>query len=166
TIAIPALLPFVIGLSPRRRGISLRNHFRRAAGDLAPGLSQIGLTLAFLTSQTWLMTDAILRTLGRLFITRRNLLEWVTAAQTKFLSESKLSGIYSRMGGGVVLALASIAALVSGRHQAWAAAAPFLVLWVAAPAVALWISRLPKSSGDSSLPFAGAQALRLIAPRT
>ena len=44
------------------------------------------------------MTDAILRTLARLFITHRNLLEWVTAAQSKFSAESKLSGIYQAHG--------------------------------------------------------------------
>ena len=53
-------------------------------GDLALGASQVGLTVTFLAYQAWLMSDAILRTLVRLFITHRNLLEWVTAAQSKF----------------------------------------------------------------------------------
>jgi cyclic beta-1,2-glucan synthetase len=166
TIAIPALLPFFIGLSPRRQGISLRSHFRGVLNDLALGLSQIGLTLAFLAYQTWLMTDAILRTLGRLFITHRNLLEWVTAAQSRFSVKSKLPRIYKRMAGGIVLVVVSISAMVFGRQQAWAAAAPFLVLWAAAPGVALWISRLPKFPGASPLSLADAQALRLISRRT
>jgi cyclic beta-1,2-glucan synthetase len=165
TAAIPPLLPFFIGLSPRRRGISLRSHSRGVLSDLGLGTSQIGLSFTFLTYQTWLMTDAILRTLGRLFITHRNLLEWVTAAQSKFSAESKLPGIYKRMAGGVVLVVVSIVALVYGHHQVWTAAAPFLVLWAAAPAVALWISRLPLSPGASPLSLAGAQALRLIARR-
>ena len=54
------------------------------------------------------MTDAILRTLARLFITHRNLLEWVTAAQSKFSAESKLSGIYQRMAGGVAVAVVAV----------------------------------------------------------
>ena len=73
-----------------------------------------------------------------MFFTRRNLLEWVTAAQTKFSEESKLSAIYERMAGGVVVALAAIAGIAFAHHRAWAAAAPFLVLWLASPAVALW----------------------------
>jgi cyclic beta-1,2-glucan synthetase len=166
TIAIPALLAFFIGLSPRRQGISLRSHFRGVLNDLALGLSQIGLTLTFLAYQAWLMSDAILRTVGRLFITHRNLLEWVTSAQTKFSAKSKLTRIYRRMAGGVVLVVMSISVMVFGRHQAWAAAAPFLVLWVAAPGIALWISRLPKFPGASPLSLADAQALRLISRRT
>jgi len=166
SIAIPALLPFFIGLSPRRRGISLRSHFRGVFSDLALALSHIGLTLAFLTYQTWLMSDAILRTLARLFLTHRNLLEWVTAAQSKFSAKFEMPAIYKRMGGGVTLVGVSIVALALGRHQAWAVAAPFLVLWAAAPAIALWTSRLPKASGASPLSSADVQALRLIARRT
>ncbi|HXC33119.1 MAG TPA: glucoamylase family protein [Verrucomicrobiae bacterium] len=166
TVTIPALLPFFIGLIPRRKGISLRSHFRGVLGDLALGACQIGLTLTFLAYQAWLMTDAILRTLGRMFFTRRNLLEWVTAAQSKFSGESKLSAIYERMAGGVVVALASIVGISFSRHGAWAAAAPFLVLWIASPAVALWISREPLPSGTSPLPPADAQAFRLISRQT
>ncbi len=165
-IAIPAFLPFFLGLSPRRRGISLRSHFRGVFSDQALALSQIGLTLAFLTYQTWLMTDAILRTLARLFVTHRNLLEWVTAAQSKSSAEFQLPKIYKRMAGGLALAGVSMVGLVLGRHQAWAVAAPFLVLWAAAPAIALWMSRVPKAAGASPLSSADAQALRLISRRT
>ncbi len=89
TVAIPALLPFLIGLYPRRKGISKRSHFRGVLSDLALGASQVGLTLTFLAYQAWLMSDAILRTLARLFVTHRNLLEWVTAAQSKFARRSQ-----------------------------------------------------------------------------
>ncbi len=166
TVAIPALLPFLIGLSPRRKGISLRSHFRGVLNDLALGSSQVGLSFTFLSYQAWLMTDAILRTLGRMFITRKNLLEWVTAAQSRFSATSKLPGIYKRMAGGVVVAVVSTVALVYGHHRAWSVAAPFLVLWVAAPAVALWISRLPQPHEANLLSLADAQAFRLIARRT
>ena len=37
--------------------------------------------ISFLAHQAWLMGDAIARTLTRLFVTRRHLLEWVPAAQ-------------------------------------------------------------------------------------
>jgi cyclic beta-1,2-glucan synthetase len=166
TIAIPALLPFLTGLRPHRAGISLQSHFRGAFRDLALGLSQIAMAITFLTYQAWLMTDAILRTLGRLFVTHRNLLEWVTAAQSRFLSESILPAMYKRMGGGVALAVVSIVALTFEHHQSWLASAPFLVLWAAAPAIALRISRLPKSAGARPLPLADARALRLISRRT
>ena len=166
TVAIPALLPFFIGLVPRRKGISLRSHFRGVFGDLVLGACQIGLSFTFLAYQTWLMTDAILRTLGRMFFTRRNLLEWVTAAQSKFSVESKLPAIFRRMIGGIVVALVSIVGIAFAHHRPWAAAVPFLALWAVAPAVALWISRVPQLSGTCPLSPADAQAFRLISRRT
>jgi cyclic beta-1,2-glucan synthetase len=165
-IAIPPLLPFFNRLRPLRKGVSLRSHFRGVLSDLELGASQIGLTLTFLAYQAWLMTDAILRTLGRLFITHRNLLEWVTAAQSKFTGHSKLSGIYRRMAGGVVVAALSIAILAFGHSRAWVAATPVLVLWLAAPAVALWISRLPQSHEADRMSPADADSYRSIARRT
>jgi cyclic beta-1,2-glucan synthetase len=166
TIAIPALLPFLIGLNPRRTGISKRSHFRGAFTDLELGTSQIGLTVAFLAYQAWLMSDAILRTLGRLFITRRNLLEWVTAAQSKYAVDLKVSGMYRRMTGGILLATAVLVALIFGRHQAWAPAGPFILLWAVAPAMARWISLPPHLPGVHPVSVVDARKLRLIARRT
>ena len=48
TIAIPSLLSFVLGLYPRRRGISLRSHIRGAIADLKLAATQIALTVTFL----------------------------------------------------------------------------------------------------------------------
>jgi cyclic beta-1,2-glucan synthetase len=166
TIAIPALLPFFAGLNPRRKGISKRSHLRGVLSDLAMGASQIGLTLTFLAYQAWLMSDAILRTLARLFITHANLLEWVTAAQSRFGADSKLSAVYRRMAGGVLVTVATLVAMLLGRHQAWLAAFPFIVLWAAAPVVARWISLPPQSHGASQLSPADERALRLISRRT
>ena len=45
-------------------------------------------------------------------------------------------------------------------------AGPFIVLWAAAPAVAVWISRQPRSDRANRLSPAGEEALRLIARRT
>jgi hypothetical protein len=47
------------------------------------GLGNSLVTLILLAQQAGLMMDAILQTLVRLFITRRNLLRWVTALQAK-----------------------------------------------------------------------------------
>jgi cyclic beta-1,2-glucan synthetase len=166
TVAIPPLLPFFNGFRPRRRGISLRSHFRGVLNDLVLGASQIGLTLTFLAYQSWIMADAIVRTLGRLFFTHRNLLEWVTAAQSMFSAKSKLSGIYKHMAGGLLVAMACTLVLIYSDIRVWVAATPFILLWVAAPAVSLWISRLPRIQKENQLSLADADALRLIARGT
>ena len=166
TISIPALMPFLAGLNARLGGISKRSHIRAVLSDLSLGASQIGLTVTFLAYQAWLMSDAILTTLVRLFVTHRNLLEWVTAAQAKRKVDLDILGIYRRMEGTTLLALVAFAVVLFGRHQALYAAAPFVLLWCAAPAVAQWISRPPKSADAEPLPQADTESLRLIARRT
>src|SRR5208337_1755985 len=84
TIAVPALLPLLAGIVPRRLGISKRSHLRAVSADLIAALLQIAFLVTLLAHQTWLMIDAIARTLFRLFVRRRRLLEWLTAAQAKF----------------------------------------------------------------------------------
>jgi cyclic beta-1,2-glucan synthetase len=79
TIALPSLLPVLRGLIPRRRGISKRSHARAVGRDAVLAASQIGFTITMLTHQAWLMSDAIVRTLVRVYVTHRRLLEWVTA---------------------------------------------------------------------------------------
>ncbi|HTL60005.1 MAG TPA: glucoamylase family protein [Nitrospira sp.] len=167
TIAIPSLLSFVLGLYPRRRGMALRSHTRGAIADLKLAATQIALTVTFLAYQTWLMSDAILRTLGRLLITRAHLLEWVTAAQAENAYTHKLAGMYRRMGGGIVLAVAAACGVaVFGSYEAWTAATPFILLWLASPAVARWVSLPLRLTGAGPVSPGDARTLRLIARRT
>jgi cyclic beta-1,2-glucan synthetase len=166
TVALPAFLPVLGGLIPHRRGISKRSHARAVGRDVVLAASQIGFTITMLAHQAWLMTDAIVRTLVRVYVTHRRLLEWVTAAQAKAGLRLDLRGFCRRMVGGIALAAAAAAAVAWWRPEAWAAALPFLVLWAASPAVARWIS-MPRSTAPTQpLSLADARALRLTARRT
>jgi cyclic beta-1,2-glucan synthetase len=166
TLVIPSLLAFVAGLWPNRRGISLRSHVRGVASDLAIGMAQFALGVTFLAYHAWLMADAIARTLARLWVSRRNLLEWVTAAETSYAGQFALTGTYRRMAGSVLLG-AGIAATMALTHRGdWAMAAPFLVLWTAAPWIASWISLPPRLPGIATVAPDDRITLRTTARRT
>ncbi len=166
TIVIPPLLPFLFSLYPQRSEISKRSHFRSAFDDLQTGVSQAALTITFLSFQAWLMADAILRTLGRLFFTHKNMLEWVTATQAKSSVDLKLSGMYRRMAGGIILCAAALLAIAHKHHHAWFAASFFIILWAFAPAIARQISLPPKASALGTVSEADARAMRLISRQT
>ena len=166
TIAIPSLIPFLIGLNPRLGGISKRSHVRGVLSDLTVGLYQIGLTITLLAYQAWLMSDAILRTLVRIFISGRNLLQWVTAAQAKSAVDLNIFGMYKRMIASVLLAVAALFAVLFGKPHSLFAAVPFVALWIAAPAVARWISLPPRLPDVDTLSAADTSALRLASRRT
>ncbi|PCE25957.1 glycosyl transferase [Paraburkholderia acidicola] len=165
-LAIPAFLPTLFAIVPRRTGIRLGNHVRVLAADVRLAALQTFLSVVFLADHAWRMGDAIVRTLTRLFVTHRRLLEWTTAAQSSGSPRLDLRGFYRQMTGGVVLGLAlSVGALVLVPSH-WPLVLPFAVLWLAAPALALWTSRSPGVARHFTMSDPDTRDLRLIARRT
>jgi cyclic beta-1,2-glucan glucanotransferase len=166
TLAMPAVLPVLTGLVPRRLDISKRSYVRALGADIALAVLQVAMLVTLLAHQAWLMTDAIGRTLYRLSVSHRRMLEWVTAAQAKLTTHLDLRGFYGLMVGGVALGAAAAVVLGFAGSRAALIAVPFVILWMLSPVVAQWVSLPPPAAGSEPLPFADALALRLIARRT
>jgi len=166
TAILPAALPVLAGLVPRRRGISKRSHLRAVGADVALAAADVGLGLTLLAHQAWLMVDAIIRTLTRLYVTRRHLLEWTTAAEAKASHDLDLGGFYGQMAGGVAIAAATAVLLLAVKPGAAWIAAPFVVLWLLSPFVARWVSLPPPETAAEQLSAADVEALRQTARRT
>lgn len=169
TLALPLWIPAVGSAWPRRAGVQVRSHLLALMADLRLATQQTGLSLVFLPDQAWRMADAIVRTLVRLFVTRRHLLEWTTAAQSARRPRLNLVGFYRQMGGGTAVGVAVPAAALfaaSSGSEGLALVLPFALAWLAAPAVALWVSRPPATPRQQVLQAADALALRMIARRT
>ncbi|WP_145592063.1 GH36-type glycosyl hydrolase domain-containing protein [Yersinia rochesterensis] len=164
-IALPAFLPILCSLWPAPN-TRLSNHFRSLFDDTKRAASQTFLSLVFLADHAWQMADAIGRTLIRLFITHRNLLEWMTAAQSAGQPRPGLSGFYRHMAGGTLFGLVmSIIAFISSPN-AWPLILPFAVLWLFAPAIALWTSRTYQVVQHNPITADDILELRLTARRT
>ncbi|HKC51351.1 MAG TPA: glucoamylase family protein [Myxococcota bacterium] len=166
TLATPSFLPVFAEIAPRRSGISPRSHFRALGADVWLALRQTALLVAFLPHQAWLMGDAVLRTLFRLVLTRRHLLEWMTAAQAALESRLDLGRFYRRMAGGVALGVVAAGVAWQSPFASRAVAAPFVLLWILSPAIARWASLSPKSAGRLAASPEDARLLRAIARRT
>ncbi len=125
------------------------------------------LGLAFLTYETPIIVDAIGSTLVRLFITRRHLLQWTTAAHTirLFRKERKLALAWVRMGSAAVLAVGLALLLAWLRPEVLPVAAPFLLTWLVSPQIAHWLSR-PVVQEPVQLSAEQRQQLRSLARRT
>ena len=163
TVAIPALLPIFIGVAGRDAVIWRRSRLRAIGADLNAALVLVVLVVTLLAHEAWLMGDAIVRTLFRLFVSHRLLLEWITAAQAKIGARLDLAGFYWQMAGGIVLAAAAAILVAGVRPDAWPVAAPFIALWLSSPAIARWISLPPAARALSGR---DRQFLRQIARRT
>ncbi len=163
---LPTLLSFVAGLFPKRRGVAKRSFFRGLAADLAIGLSETLLRVVFLAHSAWLRADAIVRTLWRLGVTRRHLLEWVPAAQAHRALDLEAMGFYRRMRGALLLAAAAGVLVGASGSSAWGYAAPFIALWLASPLVARWISLPPGEAVSARLSPVETREFRAIARKT
>jgi cyclic beta-1,2-glucan synthetase len=166
TIALATLLPVLAAIVPRRARITLRSHLRALAADVRLALFLTGLQIAFLPHQAWLMADAIARTLYRLLVSRRHLLDWVTAGQSALGRRLDLAGFYGRMSGGVVVAISSAVVIGWIGREPWLVAWPFVLAWTASPAIARWTSLSPRVAGRVPVSPADALALRRVARRT
>ena len=163
-LLLTAFLPLVGRVIPRRFGVSTGSHFRAFRLDLRIALLQFGIQVALLAHQAWLMVDAIARTLSRLY-RHRNLLEWVTAAAAGSGRELDLVGFYRWMAGAVALATCGALIVHYADHGSWMTATPLIVAWMLSPAIAWWMSRVPRPD-QASLLHAESESLRLAARRT
>ena len=166
SVAIPTVIPVLDGLLPRRRGISKRSHLQAVGHDISVALSQTLLDLTMLAHQAWLMVDAVVRTLGRLYLTKRNLLEWVTAAQAGHRADLRLRVFYRHLRWSVILAAGAGLLFLVLKPGAWPVAGPFVLLWVLGPTLAWRISVPAKIANSGVLSPEETRALRLIARRT
>ncbi|HYD04498.1 MAG TPA: glycosyl transferase, partial [Reyranella sp.] len=165
-VAIPAFISALFSLLPRQSGVRLRNHLQSFGSDLRLAARQSVLSIAFLADHAWRAGDAVLRTLIRLCSTRRHLLEWTTAAQAAGKPRLDIPASYRDMAGGTVFgALLALGAVASAPFS-WPVGLIFAGAWLAAPAVAVWVSRAPHDGQQRTASDADARALRLIARRT
>ena len=151
TIVTPTIIPVLAGLGPVRAGVSPATHLRTIGTDLGFALAQSLFVVVLLADQAWLMGDAIARTLHRLFVTRSNLLEWVSHAQSSGGGPPGLAAYFQRMRGAVGAGLAAAGIGLAGHGASWLLAMPIALLWMASPAIAYWASLPPTVAGR---PFA------------
>ncbi len=138
TLLIPVVRQLLAPLALARRPQGLAVAFGHAAVAL--------LTLPF---QAALMIDAAVRTLHRLYVSKRRLLEWVSQAEVERSSGAKGAPALVGFEAGAALALLTAAtALLGGEGVAVAAIGVLLAaLWLAAPSVVRWLDQaLPQES--------------------
>ncbi|MCF8499998.1 MAG: glycosyl transferase [Rhodospirillum sp.] len=165
-IAFPAFLPSAFVLFPHRVGVKVRSHFDALGKGLWLAMVQVLLSVCFLPDQAWRTGDAIARTLVRLFITRRDLLEWTTAAKSTAAPRLDLVGFHGKMRDGLALGLVLAVVAVAIAPTSWPVILPFALAWVAMPSLAYWISLPSKPAGRLAVSEADGVDLRLVARRT
>lgn len=108
------------------------------------------LAIAFLPYEAYICIDAIFTTLYRLAISRRDLLQWTTAAQTArvFGLNSRKQAAWQKMIPSSALAVALIVGTQLISTHTWSRIAPILlnvspvlILWFFSPVIVWWVNR-------------------------
>ncbi len=165
-IALPTLLPVFGDIVPRRQWITLGSYLAVLLRGLQHAAALTGLIVVLLAHQAYMMGDAIVRTLIRVFLTRRHLLQWVTAAQEADNPRLDMAQCYRWMAGGPAIGVIALGLAAWSAPGVWLLALPFAVVWTASPAVARWASRSSVGPRHSRASKSDIAVLRTTARRT
>ncbi|MDW6024148.1 glucoamylase family protein [Mesorhizobium sp. BAC0120] len=151
---------------PKDRDATVRGHFSALLREFAVATAQVAMRVVLLAHTAWLMADAIGRTLYRVFVSRKHLLEWRTASQAFKLGKNTLSGYYSLMYGAVVIALVGLAIPLAAGSSGAGVAFIFALFWTASPAFAWLFSRSAETEDRLIVAEADKAKLRAYGRRT
>ena len=163
---IPPLLPAISGAIPRTMPLTVKSRVRSSLNDFGQVAALTFANFLFLGHQAGVMVDAVVRTLYRLVVSRSNLLEWTTAAQSEAGHKQGLVSTYSLMAASVIAGFTALAIAVFGSSDIWTIALPFSLAWFAAPAAAYWISQSPKLEDALEASPEDRRTLRIVSRRT
>jgi len=102
---------------------------------------QAFLTLTFLPYQAWLMVNAIVVTLARVFITKKNLLEWVTSADVEKFQKNSLGSYALTMRVSLFVSPVILIFAIAFKPEAVVISLFLCILWGISPLIAYWISK-------------------------
>ncbi|MCY6356795.1 GH36-type glycosyl hydrolase domain-containing protein [Clostridium sp. ZS2-4] len=119
------------------RGISLSGKIK----DGKNVVEQVFLIFCFLPYTAYLMVDAIIRTVYRLSISKKNLLEWQPAADVEAKSGKNLSNYVSSMWPSSLISVVILLAAFSKSPNSGIFMIPSCALWFINPYIAYYISK-------------------------
>ncbi len=159
-------LSLISSVIPRSSDIVARAHLYTVWSDLRAANAQVALRVVFIADSAWKMLDAIVRSLYRLFVSRKYLLEWKTAASVQSSAQGSILDYYKSMWQGPVIALLGLVAAAMPGHESFLVALPFVFLWIVSPAVAWYVSQTAETEDRLVVSEEVSTELRKIARRT
>ncbi|MBB3661037.1 cyclic beta-1,2-glucan synthetase [Rhizobium sp. BK650] len=163
---VAPILSLIRGIVPRSRDIVVGAHLHTVWLDVAAASAQVVLRIIFIADTAYMMADAIGRSLYRLFVSRRLLLQWRTAASVGADKQGTILCYYRAMWHAPVLAILSVTFAALSDGGAFQVGIPFALLWICSPAVAWYVSQSAETEDRLDVPEAVSSELRKIARRT
>ncbi|MFC5743287.1 glycoside hydrolase family 94 protein [Dyella tabacisoli] len=164
-VLIPPALSALLDLLQKPREVQLDQHLRAALRATGQHLARMALALAWLPHEALYHLDAIIRTLWRMLVSRRHLLQWQTSSDVERHSSNTLNSLLRVMWIGPSSAL--LLSVVLALHRPWVLtlAGPLLLLWLLSPWIAWRISK-PRAQVEFVPSATQQRFLRTLARKT
>ena len=163
-IFAPPIITFLFQVLQKPRDLSSLLHLVDSARSAPRIFAQPVLSLILLPFEAALSLDAIFRTLARLFVTHRRLLEWTTSRDAG-RTEADLVDHFRRMWPAVMAGVGSVVLVGLLRPEAVPPALFLGCVWTASPGVAWYLSQ-PIPKPKPALDAKQVRFLRSVSRRT
>ncbi|WP_152566410.1 glycoside hydrolase family 94 protein [Lysobacter antibioticus] len=151
-------------LATRPVDMALETHLMQVVGSIARQMQRAAVNLACLPYEAFFSLGAIARSVWRMAISRRRLLQWNPSSEVERSLGSGVGAELRSMWFAPAFALAVAAALSRINPASLWVAAPVLLLWLLSPPLMAWLGRPPRqrraSLSQTQLKFLGRLARR------
>ncbi|MEO6539103.1 MAG: glucoamylase family protein, partial [Ferruginibacter sp.] len=158
---LPVILNFGWQLCNKPADVIFFQHFIFSWRSLKDGLLQNAVDIICLPYAAYVNTGAIIKTLWRVYISRKNLLQWQPFKSNAY-DQKKLKTIFLKMWFAPFFSLAAIIATQFYFANAMITASPLLAVWLIAPFIA-WIISQPGTEKYTELSIKENIYLRKLA---
>ncbi|MDD5725300.1 MAG: glucoamylase family protein, partial [Candidatus Omnitrophica bacterium] len=121
--------------------LTFRTHFSAVLSSFKKNILRFFFSFVFLLYEAFYCLDAIVRTLWRMLVSRRRLLEWRTFLEIEDFLSNRVSGYYKSMLSAPLAAVLLLVCFPLLLAHLGVLAPVFLGLWIISPALAYWISQ-------------------------
>ncbi|MBK8162925.1 MAG: cyclic beta 1-2 glucan synthetase [Gammaproteobacteria bacterium] len=169
-VLIPPFMACLVDAFRKPREALLSQHLAAVLHSAGRNFALAGFRIACLPYEALLSLGAILRTAWRTMFTHRRLLEWCVSGEQDYRvgpggPAAEITSSYRSMWSAPFVAVSVAMAAIWSGPEVLAAAGPVLCLWLAAPAIAWWLSR-PLVRREVKLTVDQTIFLRKIARKT
>lgn len=146
TVLIAVLTPTVIDVINKivfkREGEKRQKTFNKTLSGINASLLRGIFTLATLPDKAYMSANAICKTLYRLKVSKKHMLEWVTAEEAEKMAKKDIKSYYINMAPNIILGILGILYIfINAKNPFSALIFVISLLWLIAPAIMCYISK-------------------------
>jgi cellobiose phosphorylase len=166
-ISFPIYSSLSIDIFRRPERVGWKLYLEKIRADLYTNTIQSVTSFLFLPHQAYLSLDAVVRTLYRMFVSGKKMLEWTTSTKVDIHHTNGTLADYAiQMWFNSVWAILSLVSVAIFKPVFLIVAGPIGLAWMLSPAVAYYLAKPPPDSEAAQLTMGDRKEVRGFARRT